>query len=119
MYSEHSNYEGNSGFVAGMLAGVTVGLGLGMLFAPRPGSEIRRTLAGSATDLKRAAADTYRQTSDKVRDIVDRGRDTAREAIRTAQGSLDEARRGERSGFDPATTPATGSSYSSSPASGL
>jgi gas vesicle protein len=91
MYTEDSSYEGSSGFVAGMLAGVTVGLGLGMLFAPRAGADIRRTIAGQASDLKQATADTYKQASSKVRDIVDRGRDQAHEAVRTAQDAMREA----------------------------
>lgn len=122
MYTEDSTYEGSSGFVAGMLAGVTVGLGLGMLFAPRTGAEMRRTIAGSASDLKEAASETYKQTSgrvrdmvdrgrDQARDLVDRGRDQARDAVRTAQDAMNEATYNERSNYG---TPG-GSSVSSTP----
>ena len=55
-----TNYldRGNGGYVAGMLTGFAVGFGLGLLFAPRTGSQLRGTIAQSASDLGRVASET-------------------------------------------------------------
>lgn len=86
--------ESGGGYLAGMFTGLAVGFGLGMLLAPRSGSELRESIARSAGDLQRTASDTYQQASDKVRDVVDRGREvisrvqsTAEQAANTATGT--------------------------------
>ena len=73
-----------NGYLAGMLTGFAVGVGLGMLFAPRTGLQLRGSIARSASDLGRAASETcdtasatlkqatekVKTASDKVLDIV-------------------------------------------------
>jgi len=58
--------EGNGGgtFVLGLLAGTMIGAGIAMLFAPKPGRELRRDLGEQADKLKADASDKYRKASD-------------------------------------------------------
>ncbi len=66
-------------FLMGLLAGTVLGAGLGMLFAPKSGTELRNQLSESAERLRTTAGDSYQQASEKVTEkvtqIVDRGRD--------------------------------------------
>jgi gas vesicle protein len=59
----------------GLLAGTVLGAGLGMLFAPKAGTELRNQLTDQAGKLRATANDTYHQATDKVGQIVDRGKD--------------------------------------------
>jgi gas vesicle protein len=67
--------EDGGSFLMGLLAGTVLGAGLGMLFAPKSGSELRNQLSEQAGKLKTTADQTYHQASDKVSQIVDRGRE--------------------------------------------
>ncbi len=74
----------------GLLAGTVLGAGLGMLFAPRAGSELRNQLTEQAGRLRSTANDAYSQASGKVGQIVDRGReayDRARHSSGSTMGS--------------------------------
>ncbi len=72
--------DSGAGFVLGLLSGVVLGVGVGLLLAPRSGAEIRQSLAQSASDLQRTATDSYNQVSHKVREAADRGRDMVNRA---------------------------------------
>jgi gas vesicle protein len=67
--------DNDGSFILGMLAGSFVGAGLGMLFAPRAGSETRNQLSDRAERLRSTAADMYGQAADKVGALVDTGRE--------------------------------------------
>jgi gas vesicle protein len=80
----------------GLLAGTVLGAGLGMLFAPKAGSELRNQLGTQLADqtgkLREAADPYYQQATEKVSQIVDRGReayDKARSSVSSmaAQGT--------------------------------
>lgn len=60
-----------SGFLLGLIAGAAVGAGLGLLFAPRAGSELRGRLAELPANLGDAASKGYRQASARVGAAVD------------------------------------------------
>ena len=66
----------------GLLAGTVLGAGLGMLFAPKPGNELRNQLGEQAGRLKTTANDTYQQATEKVSQIVERGREAYRPRAR-------------------------------------
>src|SRR5918999_2611182 len=83
-YDRLEREEGGGSFLMGLLAGTVLGAGLGMLFAPKPGSELRNQLSEQAGRLRSTATDTYQQATDKVSQIVDRGR----EAYDRARGSM-------------------------------
>lgn len=82
-YDRIEREDGGGSFLMGLLAGTVLGAGLGMLFAPRAGAEIRNQLSEQAGRLRSTAGDTYHQASDKVSHLVDRGR----EAYERSRGS--------------------------------
>ena len=84
-YDRIEREEGSGSFLMGLLAGTVLGAGLGMLFAPRPGSELRNQLTEQAGRLRSTANDTYNQATEKVSQIVDRGRE-AYDRARTSMG---------------------------------
>lgn len=50
--------KGSGGnFVIGLLAGTVLGAGLGMLFAPKPGAELRSQLTDQANSVRERAYD--------------------------------------------------------------
>jgi gas vesicle protein len=89
-YDRFEREDGGGSFLMGLLAGTVLGAGLGMLFAPKPGSEIRTKLSEQAGKLRSTAADGYQQATGKVTQMVDRGRDAydrARSGGSAASGS--------------------------------
>ncbi len=90
-YDRYEREDGGGSFLMGLLAGTVLGAGLGMLFAPRPGSELRNQLTEQAGRLRSTAGDAYSQASGKVNQIVDRGReayDRARSSETLGGGGL-------------------------------
>jgi gas vesicle protein len=72
-YDRFEREDGGGSFLMGLLAGTVLGAGLGMLFAPKAGAELRTQLTDQAGKLRATANDTYQQATDKVSQIVDRG----------------------------------------------
>jgi gas vesicle protein len=108
-YDRFEREDGGGSFLMGLLAGTVLGAGLGMLFAPRSGSELRNQLSEQAGRLRSTAGDTYHQASDKVGQIVDRGReayDRARGNVSNMPGS------GSSATGTTGTSSPTGTSYS-------
>jgi gas vesicle protein len=66
-----ANRDRNYGFVMGLIAGSVVGVGLGMIFAPRAVLELRKRASDSARSLGNAASDRYHQASTRIADAVD------------------------------------------------
>jgi gas vesicle protein len=98
--------EGNGGgsFVMGLLTGTVLGAGLGMLFAPKAGSELRSQIGSQIADqtgkLRDAADPYYQQATEKVSQIVDRGK----EAYDRARSSVSNMAAQGTSGASPAST---------------
>jgi gas vesicle protein len=91
-YDRFEREEGGGSFLMGLLAGTVLGAGLGMLFAPKAGSELRSQLVDQTGKLREKADQSYQQASEKVSQIVDRGReayDKARSSVSSmaAQGT--------------------------------
>jgi len=102
-YDRFEREEGGGAFLMGLLAGTVLGAGLGMLFAPKSGSELRSQIGSTIADQTgkiRGVADPYyqqatekvQQATEKVGKIVDRGReayDRARSSVSdmAAQGT--------------------------------
>ena len=109
-YDRYDNEGGGGGsFVMGLLTGTVLGAGLGMLFAPKAGSELRGQLSEQAGNLANTASEGYRKATEAAGDLADRGRemyDRARDAV--ARGT-EEADRYVRD--------VTGSNAAPSPAS--
>ena len=89
-YDRFEREEGGGSFLMGLLAGTVLGAGLGMLFAPKAGSELRSQLGTQIADqtgkLREVADQTYSQASEKVSQMVDRGRE-AYDRARSSVGS--------------------------------
>jgi gas vesicle protein len=87
MNGKHDNDNGNerlsNAFVAGLSAGVVIGAGVGLLFAPRQGAELRGQIRDSASAAGKRASDT-------ITAIADTGRDTYRQVRDVAATAGDE-----------------------------
>ena len=130
-YDRFDNEGGGGGsFVIGLLTGTVLGAGLGMLFAPKSGAELRGQLSEQAENLRNTASEGYRKASQAASDLADRGRDyydKARDAVSRgadeAQRYVHESTAGSSSSAYPSSTsssyPSSGSSIpgSSSPGS--
>jgi len=91
-----------AGFFTGLVAGALIGAGLGVLFAPRRGVELRGQVASSATNVGQSvskAVDEWtergRVTFESARDAAARARDefnrVAGDAAKTVENTLNTA----------------------------
>jgi gas vesicle protein len=91
MYEPHYEEEaGGGGFLIGLLCGTALGAAIGLMFAPKAGSEFRQHLYDSTGDIRRKAYETYDQASEQVNNMVSKGRqavDRGREAYESARQS--------------------------------
>jgi gas vesicle protein len=89
--------SGGGGFMLGFITGTVLGAGIGLLFAPKSGAELRSQLTTRAGDLADAAAKGYRQASDVAADVAgdltDRGRDIYNRTRDVVSKTADEAER--------------------------
>jgi gas vesicle protein len=69
--------DGGTGFGVGLLVGAALGLAIGFLFAPRPGTETRQLLKEKAKTARERAAEITRKV-----------RETAGEAVKKAQTKI-------------------------------
>lgn len=92
MYRYEDETTGGS-FLLGLLAGVVLGAGVGLLFAPRPGAETRRRVSESATRMKSQANEGYAKASERVSGVVERGRDSYDRVRGSVSRGIDEVRR--------------------------
>jgi hypothetical protein len=101
-YDRFEREDSGGSFLMGLLAGTVLGAGLGMLFAPKSGSELRNQLSEQTGRLRNTASDAYNQASEKVSHMVDRGRE-AYDRARSAGWT------GSTPGSSTGTTPPSGS----------
>ena len=85
-YDRFEREDNGGSFLMGLLEGTVLGAGLGMLFAPKPGSELRHQLGEQTGRLRSTANDAYSQATEKVHQMVDRGRE-AYDRARTSGGT--------------------------------
>jgi gas vesicle protein len=126
-YDRFEREEGGGSFLMGLLAGTVLGAGLGMLFAPKSGSELRSQIGTQIADqtgkLRDAADPIYQQATEKVQQatekvsqIVDRGREAyerARSSVSNmaAQGTTGPSSSSGASGGTVGTTSTSGGVY--------
>jgi gas vesicle protein len=79
-YDRFDNDGGRGGsFVMGLLTGTVLGAGLGMLFAPKAGSELRNQLSGQAEQFANQASEGVRRAGSTATEWADRASSTASE----------------------------------------
>ena len=67
-------HEGGGGFMMGLLTGTVLGAGLGMLLAPKAGSELRGQLGEQARHLGSTVTDATRRASERASGWAEKGR---------------------------------------------
>jgi gas vesicle protein len=86
MMDEHDRIDpwgSGPAFFTGLFAGAVIGTGLGLLFAPRKGSELRGQVAESAANVGRTVSKTVDDLTESGREAYQRGREVY-ERTRTA-----------------------------------
>ena len=73
-YHDH-HHSGGHPFAMGVLAGAAVGVGLGMLVAPRKGSELRQQMGTQLTHMKSSCASGFSKAKVKASDWGHKSRD--------------------------------------------
>jgi gas vesicle protein len=63
-FEKHGDHASGGGFMLGLLTGTVLGAGLGMLLAPKSGSELRTQLGEHAGSIGRAATEQLRRAAD-------------------------------------------------------
>jgi gas vesicle protein len=96
---------GGGGFMMGLLTGTVLGAGLGMLLAPKAGSELRGAIGEQARNWSNVASEQYKRASEAAGTWAERGRDMMDKARDAVSRGAEEARN--------YATGSTGSSYSS------
>jgi gas vesicle protein len=86
--------EGNGGgsFVMGLLTGTVLGAGLGILFAPKSGSELRGQISEQAGNIANTASEQYRRATEAASDLAGRGREMYDSAADRGRAMYDKAR---------------------------
>jgi gas vesicle protein len=85
--------SGGGSFVMGLLTGTVLGAGLGMLFAPKPGSELRGQISEQAANLANQAQEGVRKVSENAGEWADRGRDMYGKAKDAVVKGADDAQK--------------------------
>ena len=98
--------SGAGGFMMGLLTGTVLGAGLGMLLAPKAGSELRGAIGEQARNWSNTASEQYKRASETAGQWADRGREFVDKAREAVNRGADEAR-----SYASGTT--SGSSYGS------
>ena len=91
-YDRYENEGGGGGFMMGLLTGTVLGAGLGMLLAPKTGSDLRGQVAEQAKTLGTKASEQYRKASETASGWAERGRDMVNQAKDAVHRGADEAR---------------------------
>jgi gas vesicle protein len=102
-YDRNDNEGGGGGsFVMGLLTGTVLGAGLGMLFAPKAGSELRGQLSEQAGNLANTASEGYRRASEAAGSWAEKGRDAYGKASEKGREAFDKASEKGRDAYDKA-----------------
>ena len=78
------DHRGKHPFALGVLAGAAVGVGVGLLFAPRTGAQTRKEVGNQWTHMKGSCSTGYHRAKDTAGDWAHRSRrvyDTTREKV--------------------------------------
>jgi gas vesicle protein len=92
-YDRYDTDGGGGSFVIGLLTGTVLGAGLGMLFAPKTGSELRHQISGQAGHLANSASEGYRKAAEAAGEWAEKSREMYDKARHAVARGADEADR--------------------------
>jgi len=94
MADSYDRYESDSGggFMMGLLTGTVLGAGLGMLLAPKAGSELRGVIGEQARNWGNTASEQYRHARETAGNWAEKGREMVNQARDAAAHAADQAR---------------------------
>ena len=84
--------SGGGGFMMGLLTGTVLGAGIGMLLAPKAGSELRGAIGEQAKTWSNVASEQYKKASETAGEWAERGREMVDKARDAVSRGADEAR---------------------------
>jgi gas vesicle protein len=105
--------RGGSGFLLGLVAGTVLGAGLGMLLAPKAGTELRGNISEQAKNFGTKASEQYRRASESAGEWAEKGRGLVEKAKGAVNRGAEEARSYAGGSASTYGTPSTGSAYGS------
>jgi gas vesicle protein len=85
MSARHRDDRSGGGFFMGIVTGSLLGGALAVLFAPKPGSDMRRDLADGAGELGQAAKERWEDVTAAASSAVEKGREAYGQARASAQ----------------------------------
>lgn len=91
-FDRYDNDSSGGGFMMGLLTGTVLGAGLGMLLAPKAGSELRGAIGEQARNIGNVASEQYKKASEAAGTWADRGREVVDKAREAVNRGADEAR---------------------------
>lgn len=83
---------GSAGFIIGLLTGTILGVGLGMLLAPKPGADLRGELGEQARTFGAKASERYQRASEAATGLAERGREIVNQAREAVNRGAEEVR---------------------------
>jgi len=105
-FERYESEGGGAGFMMGLLTGTVLGAGLGMLLAPKAGSELRGAIGEQAKNLGSKAQEQYKRASESAGTWAEEGREIVDRTREAVSRGTDEVR--EYAGSTTSTTPSTG-----------
>jgi len=106
--------SGGGGFMLGLLTGTVLGAGLGMLLAPKAGSELRGAIGEQARNWSNTASEQVKRASEAASTWAERGREMVDKAREAVSRGADEARSYASGSTGSSYGGNTGSTYGSS-----
>jgi gas vesicle protein len=97
MFKQHNEKQhsgpdhGDGAFLIGFFAGAALGATLGLMLAPKPGSEFRKQLSDTTERWRQRAGETYEHASETVNDLMSKGREAAERGRQAFQSAREEA----------------------------
>ena len=106
-YDDNDSDTPNMAFVAGLCAGVVIGAGLALLFAPQRGEALRGQIADSASAVGQAVSSTFDSVTEAGRQVYTQAREFVTNAGEEVGRVTNAAAQGIEKGFAAARSAAT------------
>ena len=120
-FDRYDNEGGGGGFMLGLLTGTVLGAGLGMLLAPKAGSDLRGAIGEQARTWSNTASEQYKHAREAAGTLAERGREMVDKAREAVTRGAEEARNyasgttGSSYGGNTGSSYGSGSSFGSGP----